>query len=723
VSLPHYGGLDGLRALAVVAVLLYHGGVTWAPGGFLGVEMFFVLSGFLITSLLVSEWAESATIVLRSFWERRARRLLPALFVVVLAIGVYYALAGATKAIPGLKNDGIATLLYFSNWHQIAAGTNYFAASGPLSPLEHTWSLAIEEQFYVVWPLVVLGVLALARRRGVSPRRSLQALLGLSLTGVVASAIETGLLFDGGRGLDRVYYGTDTRAASLLVGASLAIALTIRRRFPAPARLPAIANEAGAAHPQAGADITAPTRPRARVAARDGVAGKALGGAAVLALAALVAGIRLADGDDGWLYPYGLVGIDGAMLLVIGSIVLLPTSPVARALAVGPLQGIGKISYGLYLWHFPLFLWLDESSTGLRGVALLGFRLAVVLAVSVVSYFVLEQPIRQRRRPAWVVRSLAPVGAGAAFLSLLMATAASSLPVGIPAAAKLPHAPADLRGASAPCQVTLTDKPQYGVAPVAPANEANFEYGVLGKSTLVWSGSGTQTFHVCPPKRAMVIGDSLAFTLGVPMMDNEQNYGIELANASLLGCSFGTRGQLNVNGTWQNPPARCMTALSQWSKDEKALHPQEVIVEMGYRDEFDWRWNGKVVHLGQPAFDAYVQRQIDRYVQVLGRGGVKVLFLSVPYTHPPDQPDGSPAPAASPVRHAQINAMLQKEAREHPGKVQLLDIDTTVSPGNHYTVKVDGQLCRFDGIHFSVFCAKLVEPNVLTAARKLLGGP
>src|ERR1700744_795751 len=202
VALPHYAGLDGLRALAVVAVLLYHGGVSWSGGGFLGVEMFFVLSGFLITSLLVAEWGRSGAIALRAFWARRARRLLPALFALVAPIGVYYALAGATKAIPGLQGDGIATLLYFSNWHQVAAGTNYFAASGPVSPLQHTWSLAIEEQFYVVWPLLVLGILTFTRRRGASDRRSLQVLMGLSLGGAALAATEMALLFSRGPGPD-----------------------------------------------------------------------------------------------------------------------------------------------------------------------------------------------------------------------------------------------------------------------------------------------------------------------------------------------------------------------------------------------------------------------------------------------------------------------------------------------------------------------------------------
>ncbi|HWD65378.1 MAG TPA: acyltransferase, partial [Solirubrobacteraceae bacterium] len=211
-QLPHFGGLDGLRGIAVIAVILYHGGVVWASGGFLGVEVFFVLSGFLITSLLVEEWAASATVRLRAFWGRRARRLLPALFVLVLVIGIYYTAAGSNQAVPGFSGDGLSALFYFSNWHQIAAGTSYFAASGPVSPFQHTWSLSIEEQFYVLWPLLMIGILGWSRRRG--GRRSLvgplRLMLVLTILGLLASAIEMGVLFDGGHGIDRVYYGTDT---------------------------------------------------------------------------------------------------------------------------------------------------------------------------------------------------------------------------------------------------------------------------------------------------------------------------------------------------------------------------------------------------------------------------------------------------------------------------------------------------------------------------------
>ena len=738
MEIGYHGGLDGLRALAVIAVLLYHGGVVWDGGGFLGVEVFFVLSGFLITSLLVSEWVQSGTIALRAFWARRARRLLPALFCLVAAIGVYYALGGTAKAVPGLQGDGIATLLYFGNWHQIATGSSYFAATGPASPLTHTWSLAIEEQFYILWPLVVLGVVTLvagwqARRGGRaagraidrSPGRaaspaastaidwSLRALLAVSAAGAVGSWVEMALLFDGGRGLNRVYYGTDTRAAGLLTGASLAIGLTLVRRSRA--------GDEGRAAAVGRSRALGLARALGRARALGPGWTRVLGPAAALALAGIVVSMNVVGGETKWLYPLGLAGVDAAVAVVIAAAVLCPSSLVARGLSWRPLRALGKISYGLYLWHYPLFLWLDTASTGLSGTALLGVRLAVTLAVSVVSFAVIEQPIRQRRLPAWLVRSLAPLAAGGAVASLLVASTASALPLGDPSVTTVPQVAANLQGSGPACQVKLTDTAQYGVAPPPPSKAASFEYSALGNHRLSWSGSSVKTFDTCPPKKVLLVGDSLAFTLGVGMLKDEQRYGVELADAGILGCAFTTEGELDVSGVWQSQSAGCPGALQTWAQEERTLHPQEVIVELGYRDQFDWRIDGHLEHLGQAAFDAYLQRQIDQYVKVLGRGGTQILFLSVPWTKPPAQPDGSPSPAASPARHARINAMIEAAARLDPSHVRVLDIDDTVSPGNHYQAKVHGQLCRFDGIHFTLYCSELLEPSVLGTVRKMIG--
>jgi peptidoglycan/LPS O-acetylase OafA/YrhL len=688
-ELGHHAGLDGLRGIAVLAVLLFHAGVSWVPGGYLGVEVFFVLSGFLITSLLVAEWQRSATIALGAFWIRRARRLLPALFCLVAVIGIYYLFAGAAQAVPDLKGDGISALAYVSNWHQIVAGADYFAASGPVSPLEHTWSLAIEEQFYLVWPLVVLGVLWVASRRGASPTRGpLKLLLALSVAGAAASALDMALLFDGGKNLNRIYYGTDTRAFGLLIGASLAIGLALARQ-----------RSGGVARP----------------------ARRAPGLAALIALAATLTALALVNGSTRWMYPYGMLGLDAAVVVLILAAVARPTCLAARFLSARPLRALGTISYGVYLWHFPLFLWLSQAATGLSGASLLVVRLAATIAISTASYTLIEQPIRQRRRPAWLIRALTPLAAGGAVASLLLASAASALPVGVPAADTLPKPPAQLAGSDAGCTVALQDAKSYGVAPVPENKQTQFVYTSLGDHQLSWSGSASKTFHTCPPKRVLLVGDSLAFTLGVPWLQDEERYGIQLADAGMLGCAFTTEGELNVAGTWEGQSAGCPNALKQWEAEKKALRAQAVIVELGYRDQFDWRINGKVVHLGQPAYDKYVQSQIDHLIDVLGAGGTKVLFLSIPYTHPPDLPDGSPAPAASPERHAQINSMLEAAARRHPKTVRVLDLDQTVSPGNHYDAKVNGQLCRFDGVHFSAYCSELVEPRVLGEVRKMLG--
>jgi peptidoglycan/LPS O-acetylase OafA/YrhL len=709
VQLTHRGGLDGLRGLAVIAVILYHGGVGWAQGGFLGVEVFFVLSGYLITSLLVGEWLQSGRIALRAFWARRARRLLPALFALVIAIGIFYAAAGPTQAVTGLWGNGLATLLYFSNWHQIADSTNYFVGGGPVSPFQHTWSLAIEEQFYAVWPLLVLGVVWVGgriiahrrARRGVarpsSTSAGLRVLLAVTLTGAVASAVEAALLFDGGRGLNRVYYGTDTRAAGLLIGAALAVLLALRR------------HGAEASRSDAHRD-----RRRASPAQRGAVSIVSAG-----ALGALLAEMYVSSGSSGWLYPYGFVALDVVVVAVIAAVVLMPGSLADRLLSVAPLRATGRISYGLYLWHFPLFLWLNVAATGVSGVRLLLLRIGVTLVISVLSFVLIEQPIRQRRWPAWPARGLTSLGGLAAVVALLAASAASPLSAGVVAAASA--APPGLAGSQPACSVALRDTPQYGMAPIAPAHLTSFEIHSLGRHPLPWHGSSDRTFHTCQPKRVLFIGDSLAFVLGTPMLDDEQRYGVQIADAAIIGCAFSTRGQIvGVNGTLAAPDEGCGDALSTWAADEQRFHASEVVIELGYRDEFDWRRHGRTVHLGQPGFDAYVQSQMDDYVTALGRHGTKILFLSVPYTDPPAQANGSPDPAASSLRHEIINAMLARAARRDHGNAAVVNVDRTISPGNQYDATVDGEPCRLDGIHPNVFCTKLLEPHVLTEARALL---
>ena len=514
-GIGYYAGLDGIRALAIVAVLLYHGGVVWAAGGFLGVEAFFVLSGFLITSLLIAEWRRSGTVALRAFWARRARRLLPALFCLVGVVGLYEALASTDSLVPGLKGDGIATLFYYGNWHEIATGSNYFAATGPPSPLQHTWSLAIEEQFYILWPVSLLAATWLTRRvlrrRRPTDRRVMGMLLAMSVTLALASAVEAMILFHGGAGANRVYYGTDTRAVGLLTGASLAFALALLRS------------------PDPGARTTSPAR-----------GSGALGWSALLALSAVLVMMHYGDGTSPWLYPFGMLALDLAVAVIIAAVVLRPGSVAGRIFSVAPARRLGQISYGVYLWHFPLFLWLTAASTGVAGARLLGLRLSVTLLVSIVSFVLIEQPVRRRKLPNWLVVGLAPATLGAACVALFAGAAVAAPPL---ATAPLPKPPARVEGTQV-CRVALTDTKQYGLSPLSPDVAAVQQPQWLAAHELSWSSHSRVTFHTCPPKKVLLIGDSLAFSLGLGQMIEEHNYGVELANAAILGCAFHPGGEL-----------------------------------------------------------------------------------------------------------------------------------------------------------------------------------
>jgi peptidoglycan/LPS O-acetylase OafA/YrhL len=366
--LPHLRALDGLRGLAVLAVVFYHWAPGVAPGGFLGVDLFFVLSGFLITSLLVSERESTGDISLGRFWGRRARRLLPALFLVLAAVGVYVLVTATRVDAQHVANDGLAAFAYVANWHFISSGQPYFQQfiqQAP-SPLRHTWSLAIEEQFYLIWPLVVLLVARVAtghaQRRGRQRRRLRHALFGVCLVLGALSFLRMLTLFHGGDP-NRVYYGTDSRAFIILVGAALG-ALTVGRPF---------------------------------------VATRWLRGLLVLvgcgAIGVLVYTMATLNTTSSWLYNggYGIVAV--LMVVVLAAAAQRFWNPLGRLLSVRPLVGLGLISYGVYLWHWPIALWITPSGTGLDGPALFLLRAVVTLAVSLASYYLVEQPIRQGRLP------------------------------------------------------------------------------------------------------------------------------------------------------------------------------------------------------------------------------------------------------------------------------------------------------------------------------------
>src|SRR5215212_4247115 len=216
VRLSYSPGLDGLRALAVIAVLFYHAELAWIPGGFLGVEVFFVISGYLISALLLAEWRQKGTINLKDFWLRRARRLLPALYV-LLVVTLTYAVVFLPGEVAGLRAEVLAAVGYVTNWYLIFGQQSYFESVGRPSVLQHLWSLAVEEQFYLIWPIV----LAVGLGWGTVWRRQ-RLVLMVALVGAASSAVMMALMYTPGVDPSRIYFGTDTRATGLLCGAALA---------------------------------------------------------------------------------------------------------------------------------------------------------------------------------------------------------------------------------------------------------------------------------------------------------------------------------------------------------------------------------------------------------------------------------------------------------------------------------------------------------------------
>jgi peptidoglycan/LPS O-acetylase OafA/YrhL len=360
----HLRALDGLRGCAVLAVVVFHFQPDIAPGGFLGVDLFFVLSGFLITSLLVSEYDSSGRISLARFWVRRARRLLPALLLVLAVVMVYTLLTASRVDAQHVSVDGVWSLFYAANWHFISSGQTYIQGFllQPASPLRHMWSLAIEEQFYLVWPLVVLAVtVVVGGRRGPAPntRRFRGALLAVCLSLGALSLIRMVTMQSRGIDLNRIYYGTDSRIFIILFGATLGVLTVGRPELPRRFRIPAVL----------------------------------LGSAAAIALIVVIASATV---SDTWLYRGGYALVGALMVAVLVGAAQPGVNPLARVLATKPLVGLGLISYGVYLWHWPISLWITTDDIP-NDVARFVVLSALTLAASLASYFFLEMPIRRGR--------------------------------------------------------------------------------------------------------------------------------------------------------------------------------------------------------------------------------------------------------------------------------------------------------------------------------------
>jgi peptidoglycan/LPS O-acetylase OafA/YrhL len=375
VRLPYSPGLDGLRAFAVIAVLLYHADLAWIPGGFLGVEVFFVISGYLITALLLAEWRQRGRIDLKTFWLRRARRLLPALYV-LLVVTLAFAVVFLPGEVAGLRGDVLAAFGYVTNWYLIFGQESYFEAVGRPSLLQHLWSLAVEEQFYLIWPpILALGLWIGATR--LRPRRVLR----IALFGALASAIAMALLYAPGVDPSRIYYGTDTRATGLLCGAALALLWSPgEKNRPLEARHHRL-KLAGRGRFRRRWGWTAPLL-------LDVLGFAALGGLVWFCL-------YLGEFQP-FLYMGGFALVGLATTATIMAVVHPHTLIGARLLGSVPLRWIGVRSYGIYLWHWPVFMVTrPELDVPFDGLPLLALRLAATVILADLSYRYIETPIRR----------------------------------------------------------------------------------------------------------------------------------------------------------------------------------------------------------------------------------------------------------------------------------------------------------------------------------------
>jgi peptidoglycan/LPS O-acetylase OafA/YrhL len=620
-SLAHVPGLDGLRGLAVIGVLLFHANGL-LRGGYLGVDLFFVLSGFLITSLLVAEHKKTGAIDLRTFWVRRARRLLPALLSLMPAVALYGRTLAARDELAALRADALATLGYVANWRAIFARRSYWEMFTAPSPLEHTWSLAIEEQFYVVWPLVVMAVLVLARGR-------VRALLAVCVGLALASCAAMWLLYEPGGGTTRVYLGTDTRGASILAGAALASSGLAQR-----------------------------TGDRARTLDVIGV------------LAALGLGFawwRL-DGQSDFLYRGGFWLTELACLVLVLACVRSPGGLVGRALSLRPLRAMGLVSYGVYLWHWPIYVVLTEERLRFGGLGLLAVRLGVTLGVALVSYRFLERPIREHGlrlgRPAVVVPS-------AFVLAVLLVVTSTRTPQ---VAAAAPAIAADGPGLPPPAPSAAT-APDAGPTPRSfppmnvfpPASE-------LGPSTL----------------RVLVVGDSVGISLGNRMYWAQGVADAVIVQRAIGDCSI-LDGVVPVHsmGGWPHGNGNC---ARDWIADVRELRPDVTLVVVGgaffSKVKAGGRWR---TVCERPWHDAYT-KELTRLLRAMApEAGRRVVALAA-------YPVGKWQTPTLDDKVDCYNAML-REAAEASG-AEVLDVASWLCPSRTCVVTSHEAPVRPDGLHF-----------------------
>jgi len=679
-GIAYQPALDGVRGVSVIAVLLFHGGVAGFGGGYLGVSVFFTLSGFLITSLMISEQERTGRVAIGAFYARRARRLLPASIACITAVAVAAATTNWFDGVAALRRDLTGAMLQVANWVFLAGGDSYqqllARTAGRPSPVEHYWSLAIEEQFYWLFPLAFVVLHRIAR-----DRRRATVFVSVATVAAIVAAPVIAVVW----GADAAYWATPARAAEILTGV-LAAFVVQGRQVP-----------------------------------------RRWAGAAPVALLALAVAVVLFPSDRGPAYEGALplVGIASA-LLIVG---LQAPGPVRDALAMRPLVGLGRISYGVYLFHWPVYVVLDHQRTGLGTGALLIVRLAVTLAIALLSFVVIEHPIRTRLRwrpartggvalastalAALAVVVLVDPGRGSYWRSAAAADEAAidtvssgtlpplveaTAPVSAVVLTTIAETSTAAQGApSSPLSSTPTptSTPASGVTDEGPAATAT-----AGSESATTSTTETPLPQLSRPMRVVVAGDSTAEATGFGLAAWAVAHP-DLAQVSIdaaEGCGFLRDGEYDAGG-WTTYTSRC----ESWLDDDlpasiASLQPDVVMLMTSSWDVLDRRWDdGPTL---TPLDPEYRDRLLFDFTAVTDRllaaGAAHVVFVREPVPVPLWGFGGEQA-QSDPARHAVIAATMDAIAASHAGRVTVVDLATWLDTAD----LTDDHDARPDGVHWT----------------------
>ncbi|MEZ5322893.1 MAG: acyltransferase family protein [Microthrixaceae bacterium] len=641
------------------AIILYHSELGLAPGAFLSVSTFFTLSGFLITSVLLSEHDRSGRISLRNFWVRRLRRLLPAALVGITLISVTARVWGDSTQLARLRIDALSALGYAANWRFIVAGDSYGATFASPSPFTHFWTLAIEEQLYVVIPLLVVLALSAGAKRS-DPLRRTCLLLGLVTAGGV---VWSNVLIARGATVDRLYFGTDVRYGELLAGAVLAV--WWHRRC---ARV-ACRTQAGRAGELDTAEMVPPDPPAW------------MRHAGTAALVAMVASWATADLRQMWFYRGGLLAYTALTCLVIVSAVQ-PGGLIRRLLAWRPLVWAGTVSYGAYLLHYPILLWLRQAGS-LHPLPALALAVPLTFALAAVSARFIEGPIRSGRRiPVRRVPSTAVLAMGSTFALVLAVTAG-----------------------------------------IKPADRADFENALRWQRFL--AATAAQNRSTAP--RIAVFGDSTALMTSQGLQEWSREHPDEFVARggwANLGCGLVDRGTRITKGAEAPVPTDCRDWERHWAS-AAAEHPADIaVIDVGPWEVTDQRPdpNGPLRVIGDPTLDRTLIQRLRTGIDTLRRNSRLVVVLN-----PPDiemgRIDGRsplrPFPESDPARMQRFRVLVAGVVADYDDPAVVI-VDLARWLDSH-----DERSLRPDGVHFTdrtaVRVARWLGPTLTERYRRVTG--